>query len=141
MMDERTTDLPLSGMNVLVTGASGGIGAAIVTSLVDEGASAVIHYGRDEKRAAALLERIGGRGWTVGADLSDPAGATTLWDRAVALAGRIHGLVAAMSLRSTTPGTARRAPLFRIVSISFSASGKGRRLMRSIFSATTTSPG
>jgi hypothetical protein len=42
--------------------------------------------------------------------------------------------------RSTTPGTARRAPFALIEAISCSASGSGRLLMRSI-SATTTSPG
>nr|AAB81647.1 stbD [Pseudomonas syringae] len=43
--------------------------------------------------------------------------------------------------RSTIPGTARRAPLALIASTSFSASTRGRRLIRSIFSAMTTSPG
>ncbi|MFT0174455.1 SDR family NAD(P)-dependent oxidoreductase [Paraburkholderia mimosarum] len=50
----------LHGQNVLVTGASGGIGAAIVGRLASEGARPVIHYGRDRTKAEALLERIGG---------------------------------------------------------------------------------
>ncbi|PDT51153.1 MULTISPECIES: SDR family oxidoreductase [Sinorhizobium] len=37
----------LSGQAVLVTGASGGIGAAIVERLAEEGARPIIHYGRD----------------------------------------------------------------------------------------------
>ena len=47
---------------------------------------------------------------------------------------------AASSDRSTRPGIASFAPLARIESTNFSASGSGSRLMRSIFSATTTSP-
>nr|SPD89044.1 hypothetical protein PSCFBP3800_P100065 [Pseudomonas syringae group genomosp. 3] len=47
----------------------------------------------------------------------------------------------ANSDRSTMPGTAKRAPLALIASTSFPASTKGRRLIRSIFSAMTTSPG
>ena len=54
---------PLTGQNVLVTGASGGIGAAIVERLAAEGAHPVIHYGRDRDKAEALLDRIGGKGW------------------------------------------------------------------------------
>jgi 3-oxoacyl-[acyl-carrier protein] reductase len=86
-------NLPLAGKIVLVTGASRGIGAAIVERLAGEGAKPIIHYGRDQQRASALLDRIGGAGWTVQADLAEPAGPTELWDRAVELAGRVHALV------------------------------------------------
>jgi 3-oxoacyl-[acyl-carrier protein] reductase len=69
-------NLPLAGKVVLVTGASRGIGAGIVERLAREGAKPIIHYGRDQRRASALLDRIGGAGWTVQADLADPAGPT-----------------------------------------------------------------
>ncbi|PWC39813.1 SDR family NAD(P)-dependent oxidoreductase [Azospirillum sp. TSO35-2] len=85
--------LPLAGLHVLVTGASGGIGAAIVERLVAEGAHPVIHYGRDRDKAEALLDRIGGKGWVVQADLLAADGPTALWTRAAAAAGRIHALV------------------------------------------------
>lgn len=84
---------PLAGQNVLVTGASGGIGAAIIERLAAEGARPVIHYGRDSDKAQALLDRIGGKGWIVQADLLMADGPTALWTRAVAAAGRIHALV------------------------------------------------
>ncbi|WP_259782376.1 SDR family NAD(P)-dependent oxidoreductase [Aestuariispira ectoiniformans] len=91
---------PLSGQSILVTGASGGIGAAIVERLALEGARPIIQYGRDEKAATALLERIGGEGWIIQADLANPLGAAALWDQAVSRAGRIHGLVNNAGIRS-----------------------------------------
>lgn len=93
-------DQPLADRAILVTGASGGIGVAIVERLAREGARPLIHYGRDAARAEALLETIGGVGWAVQADLADPAGPTALWERATALAGRIHGLVNNAGIRT-----------------------------------------
>ncbi len=84
---------PLAGQTVLVTGASGGIGAAIVERLAAEGARPIIHYGRDKLGAEALLARMGGLGLIVQADLSDPEGPFELWRKAEEAAGRIHGLV------------------------------------------------
>ncbi len=84
---------PLTGQTVLVTGASGGIGAAIVERLSAEGARPVIHYGRDRPRAEALLHKLGGNGLIVQADLSRPDGAFALWCDALSAAGRIHAVV------------------------------------------------
>src|SRR5688572_21595887 len=90
----------LAGLTILVTGASRGIGAAIVEALAHNGARPIIHYRRDEEAAMALLHRIGGQGWAVHADLADPAAPTILWERAVALGGRIHGLVNNAGIRT-----------------------------------------
>jgi NAD(P)-dependent dehydrogenase (short-subunit alcohol dehydrogenase family) len=90
----------LSGHAVLVTGASGGIGAAIVKRLAEEGARPIIHYGRDQTAAEALLARISGDGWIVQADLSKPDGAFELWRDAEATAGRIHALVNNAGIRT-----------------------------------------
>ncbi|MDC7745763.1 SDR family NAD(P)-dependent oxidoreductase [Rhizobium binxianense] len=90
----------LAGQNVLVTGASGGIGAAIVERLSAEGARPVIHYGRDRERAQALLGKLGGKGLIVQADLSSPDGAFALWREALAAAGRIHAVVNNAGIRS-----------------------------------------
>ena len=52
--------LDLSGETVLVTGASGNIGAAIAERLAEAGASIIAHYNRNEAAASALVGRLGG---------------------------------------------------------------------------------
>jgi NAD(P)-dependent dehydrogenase (short-subunit alcohol dehydrogenase family) len=90
----------LAGQTVLVTGASGGIGAAIAERLAAEGARPIIHYGRDRQRAEALLRKLGGNGLIVQADLSRPDGAFALWHEALAAAGRIHAVVNNAGIRN-----------------------------------------
>ena len=95
---------PLAGQTVLVTGASGGIGYAIVERLAAEGARPLIHYSRDEKSALELLSRIGGNGWVVQGDLSDESGPERLWQTALDVCGgRIHGLVNNAGIRTEIP--------------------------------------
>ncbi|MBB4188499.1 NAD(P)-dependent dehydrogenase (short-subunit alcohol dehydrogenase family) [Sinorhizobium terangae] len=83
----------LSGQTILVTGASGEIGRAIVKALAEDGARPIIHYGRDRAGAERLNAEIDGRGIIVSADLSAADGASALWQRSLEAAGRIHGLV------------------------------------------------
>ena len=92
--------MTLSDRNVLVTGATGAIGQAICVALAAEGARVVIHYGRNRAAAEALLAQISGAGWIVAGDLATAAGATALWAEAEALAGRLHGLVNNVGIRS-----------------------------------------
>ncbi len=68
----RPTDelLDLTGETVLVTGASGNIGAAIATRLAEAGASIVAHYNSNEAAAKELVGRLG-HGEIVQADLGD----------------------------------------------------------------------
>lgn len=91
---------PLAGQTILVTGASGGIGAAIVERLAAEGARPIIHYGRDRQAAEALLARIGGNGFVLQGDLSSAEGPFELWRKAVDAAGRVHGLVNNAGIRT-----------------------------------------
>lgn len=95
---------PLAGQTILVTGASGGIGAAIVEQLAAEGARPLIHYSRGVQGAQQLLDRIGGNGWIVQGDLSDESGPEQLWQAALDLSGgRIHGLINNAGIRTEIP--------------------------------------
>jgi 3-oxoacyl-[acyl-carrier protein] reductase len=65
---------------VLVTGASGGIGAAISRSLAARGAGIVLHYQSNRAAAEATLRPLQGTGHElVQADLTDPAAVERLW--------------------------------------------------------------
>jgi 3-oxoacyl-[acyl-carrier protein] reductase len=62
---------------VLVTGGSGGIGAACVRSFAAEGAEVVVHYHRGRERAEAAGGHV-----VVGADLTDEAQVARMFDEA-----------------------------------------------------------
>ena len=59
----------LAGKGIVVTGASGGIGAACARAFAAEGAKVLVHYHRGAERAAALAAEIGGAA-TAQADLT-----------------------------------------------------------------------
>jgi 3-oxoacyl-[acyl-carrier protein] reductase len=56
----RRIDTGLQGSRVLVTGASGGIGAACARAFAAEGARVLVHYHRGEDRAHAISVELGG---------------------------------------------------------------------------------
>jgi 3-oxoacyl-[acyl-carrier protein] reductase len=79
--------------NVLITGASGGIGAAIAGALALRGVRLVLHYGADREGAEATRQSLGGEGHLlVQADLSDAGAVERLWREASA-AFRIDAVV------------------------------------------------
>jgi NAD(P)-dependent dehydrogenase (short-subunit alcohol dehydrogenase family) len=90
----------LKGQTVLVTGASGGIGSAIVEQLAAEGARVIIHYGRDAIAAQALLNKIAGNGFVIQADLATAQGPFDLWASSIEAAGRIDALVNNAGIRT-----------------------------------------
>jgi 3-oxoacyl-[acyl-carrier protein] reductase len=84
----------LTGKTILVTGASKGIGAAIVAALGRQGATVIAHYGRDRTGAIAATKGIDkSRLKLVSADLGKPGAADRLWKQALAWKGRIDVLV------------------------------------------------
>lgn len=78
----------LAGKGVVVTGASGGIGAACARAFAAEGARVLVHYHRGEERARALASELGGAPLAQ-ADLSDEAGAEHMFETARASLGSV----------------------------------------------------
>ena len=82
----------LTGKVALITGASGGIGAAIATALHKQGATVVLH-GTRSTALEALKASLGDRAHVCTANLSDREAVAGLIDAATALAGPISILV------------------------------------------------
>lgn len=92
--DGMGMDINLDGKVVLVTGASKGIGAAIVRGLAKTGAFVVAHYAQDAAGAEKLASEIGSdKCIAVQADLSQQEGSKELWSKALAWQGHIDVLV------------------------------------------------
>lgn len=87
----------LEGRTALVTGASGGIGRALVRVLAEAGADVAVHYAGGEgaaREAVADVERAGRRAVLLQADLADATAARGLVDRAQEALGPLDVLVA-----------------------------------------------
>jgi len=82
----------LDGKPALVTGASGGIGAAIARTLHAQGAVVVLSGTRREA-LESLAAELGAGAHVAPADLRDPAAADALVTQAEAMAGPLHILV------------------------------------------------
>jgi 3-oxoacyl-[acyl-carrier protein] reductase len=79
--------------NVLVTGASGGIGAAISRALAARGVTLLLHYQSGKEAAESTRRSLKGDGHAlVQADLSDPKAIERMWNEASAH-GRIDAVV------------------------------------------------
>lgn len=102
-------DLELQGKVVLVTGGSDGLGAALASRLVDEGASvAICARGADRLRSVAdELRARGGDVLDLATDVTDPEAVQRFVDAAGERWGRIDALV-------NNAGVSAAAPFDRI---------------------------
>jgi 3-oxoacyl-[acyl-carrier protein] reductase len=82
----------LNGKNAIVTGASGGIGAAIAKSLYDAGATVALSGTRIEPLEALAVE-LGARAHVLPCNLSDAEAVTALPKQAAAAMGSVDVLV------------------------------------------------
>jgi 3-oxoacyl-[acyl-carrier protein] reductase len=82
----------LTGKNVLVTGATGGIGEGIARTLHKQGATVALS-GRQVDKLTALAAELGDRVHVIPCDLADKAAVAKLVDEAVAKLGRLDILV------------------------------------------------
>ena len=86
----------LAGQTALVTGAGRRLGRAITLALARAGANVVLHYrssAGEAEATAAEASLLGARTWLLEADLSNPAAAAELVDRAAAETGGLDILV------------------------------------------------
>jgi NADP-dependent 3-hydroxy acid dehydrogenase YdfG len=92
----------LDGRRVLITGASAGIGAAVAAACASAGARVAL-LARDEKRLAALADRIGPAATTVTCDITDAEAVPAAVAAVVERLGGLDALVNAAGVITAGP--------------------------------------
>jgi NAD(P)-dependent dehydrogenase (short-subunit alcohol dehydrogenase family) len=85
-------NLELDDRVFLITGGSDGLGLALATKLIDEGARVAL-CGRDEQRLARAQDQLGPAAWCCQADVTKAAELDEFIDGAVTRFGRLDGAV------------------------------------------------
>lgn len=83
----------LTNKNVLVTGASRGIGKAIATQMANAGAQVALHYHTQKEQAQHLASILGDKAQVFQANLAQPEQAATLFDHVISAMGHLDVLV------------------------------------------------
>jgi len=86
-------DIDLSGKTILVTGASGGIGEAIVKALATCKATIAVHFNKNDAHATDLARAAGHDSRLFRADLSKPESGVVLLRNVLDAYGRLDVLV------------------------------------------------
>jgi 3-oxoacyl-[acyl-carrier protein] reductase len=86
-------NIDLSGHIILVTGAAGGIGAPIVRSLAQYGATVAIHFNQKNVEARKLAAEVGNESQPFHADLSEPKNGVMLFQSVLSTYGQVHTLI------------------------------------------------
>jgi 3-oxoacyl-[acyl-carrier protein] reductase len=104
----------LAGKGVVVTGASGGIGAACARAFAAEGARVVLHYYRGRERAEAIAAELGEAAAAIlNADLTIEEDVDALFEGAVTALGDVDVCVAVAGAWPTEDVPVWRLPLER----------------------------
>jgi NAD(P)-dependent dehydrogenase (short-subunit alcohol dehydrogenase family) len=107
--------LDLTGYRVLVTGASGGIGAGIARRFAAAGAELALQYHRGAEAAQRLAGELGGRTLTVAVDLTDPTACAQLVATAAEHLGGLDVLVNCAGVQPVASLPDLDAPSWRAV--------------------------
>ena len=95
-----------TGRVALVTGGSGGIGAAVVERLIADGYQVAVHYAGNRTKADALVEKItvgGGSAIAVGGDVADEQAMQAAFDQTEAAFGGIDVVVNTAGIMLLSP--------------------------------------
>ena len=95
-----------TGRVALVTGGSGGIGAAVVERLLADGYQVAVHYAGNRTKADALVEKItvgGGSAIAVGGDVADEQAMQAAFDQTEAAFGGIDVVVNTAGIMLLSP--------------------------------------
>ncbi len=85
--------IDLTGKNILVTGASRGIGRGIAEALGKSGATVGVHYRKNKAQAEKLVEAIGNSSKAFQADLEKPDDCQRLFEEVTETFGSVEVLV------------------------------------------------
>ncbi len=93
----------LSGLTILVTGASRGIGKALATKLAEAGATIAVHYNKSVREAENLCHILGNESRAFQADLSKPGEAGKLFERVILEMGSVEVLINNAGIAKSSP--------------------------------------